>query len=105
MRQAQIDAGDRKDGLTSDEREEVARLRNQVKQPEMEREILQKQRPGSLGKVWNRSDLWIHEGVPGQVSGLHDEPHIESFGERLLCMDEANAIGACAVRHPARRPD
>jgi len=42
VRQAQLDAGDRKDGLTTDERQEIARLRKRVKQLEMEREILSK---------------------------------------------------------------
>jgi transposase len=42
VRQAQFDAGDRKDGLTSDERQEIARLCKRVTQLEMEREIRSK---------------------------------------------------------------
>ena len=42
VRQAQLVAGDRKDGLTSDERQEIARLRKRVTQLKMEREILSK---------------------------------------------------------------
>jgi len=42
VRQAQLDAGHRKDALTTDERQEIARLRKRVKQLEMEREILSK---------------------------------------------------------------
>ena len=42
VKQSQLDSGDRKDGLTSDERIEMARLRKRVKQLEMEREILSK---------------------------------------------------------------
>lgn len=40
--QADIDEGRRDDGLTSDEREEVRRLRREVKQLRLEREILAK---------------------------------------------------------------
>jgi transposase len=40
--QAQRDVGERKDGLTSAEREELARLRRENKQLRMEREILSK---------------------------------------------------------------
>ncbi len=42
VRQAQLNNGDRRDGLTSDEHAEMARLRKRVKQLEMEREILSK---------------------------------------------------------------
>lgn len=42
VRQAQLDAGRRKDGLTSVEREELTRLRRENRQLKMEREILAK---------------------------------------------------------------
>ena len=42
VRQAGIDDGDRDDGLTSAEREELRRLRREVKQLRQERDILSK---------------------------------------------------------------
>ena len=42
IKQAELDAGERQDGLSSPEREELARLRRENKQLRLEREILAK---------------------------------------------------------------
>ena len=42
IKQAEIDEGQRSDGLTTDEKQELARLRREIKQLRMEREILAK---------------------------------------------------------------
>lgn len=42
VKQAEIDTGERPDGLTTDEKQELARLRRENKQLRMEREILAK---------------------------------------------------------------
>jgi transposase len=42
VRQAERDEGRRQDGLTAPEREEIARLRREVRQLRLEREILSK---------------------------------------------------------------
>ena len=41
-KQTQLDAGERRDGLTSEEREELRRLRRDVRRLEQERDILKK---------------------------------------------------------------
>jgi transposase len=48
--QADRDEGRREDGLTTVEREELNRLRRENRQLKLEREILSKPRPGSLGR-------------------------------------------------------
>jgi len=42
VKQTQLDAGERRDGLTSEEREELRRLRRDVRRLEQERAILKK---------------------------------------------------------------
>jgi transposase len=42
VKQVEIDDGDRQDGLSSEEREELRHLRREVKQPRQERDILSK---------------------------------------------------------------
>jgi transposase len=42
IRQTQLDAGERRDGLTSEEHAELRRLRRDVRRLEQEREILKK---------------------------------------------------------------
>jgi transposase len=42
VKQAQLDAGEREDGLTTEERSELRSLRREVKRLKLEREILEK---------------------------------------------------------------
>jgi transposase len=42
LRQEQLDRGEREDGLITDEREELRKLRRQVRELEQEREILKR---------------------------------------------------------------
>jgi transposase len=42
VKQVQLDSGERRDGLTSDEREELRRLRRENRRLEQERDILKK---------------------------------------------------------------
>jgi transposase len=42
LRQEQLDRGERADGLTSDDQEELRKLRRQVRELEQEREILKR---------------------------------------------------------------
>ena len=42
VKQAQLDAGERQDGLTTDEKTEIAQLRREVKRRKQEQEILKK---------------------------------------------------------------
>ncbi len=50
LKQAELDAGERHDGLTSTERAKLARLRRENKQLRLEREILAKAVAGSHGR-------------------------------------------------------
>ncbi len=58
IKQADLDAGKRTDGLRSEERAELFMLRKKVNQLTIEREILSKAAPGSLGRPrYCRRDL------------------------------------------------
>ena len=73
VKQADRDEGLRSDGLTSAEREEVRRLRREVKQLKIEREILNKPQPGSRGRPTRcHRGIRVREHASGHVSGADD---------------------------------
>lgn len=76
LKQADRDDGRRHDGLTTAERQELVRLRREIKQVRLEREILahrpgvlrEKPPPGSHGRPTpSRPSLRVREGEPGEV--------------------------------------
>ena len=95
--QRERDAGERDDGLSSDEREDLRRLRRENKQLRIERDILKKQRPGSHGRATrSRSGVRVREGKPGRVVGAYDMPSAGSLRQRLLRLGAPQTVSARA---------
>ena len=83
LRQAERDEGKRSDGLTTAEREELRRLKREVRTLREERAILAKPRPGSRRKpARSRPGLRVRERAPGPTSGGHDVPGAEGLHQR-----------------------
>jgi transposase len=103
VQQADRDDGRRQDGLTTAERQELARLRRENKQLRLEREILshrpdglrEKPRPGSRGRPARcPTGLRVREDEPGQLSHHHHVPPAGRLPQRLLRLAPAAARAA-----------
>src|SRR4029077_13903539 len=93
-------------GLTTAEREELSRLRRENRQLRLEREILSKGRPGSLGRrTRSHRRVPVRERSPGRLSNRHDVPSAGCLLQRLSCVGEAAAVAALEDRRGADRGD
>ncbi len=93
--QGEHDTGQRSDGLNSEERQELRRLRRENKQLRIERDILKKQRLGSLGRATrSRRGIPVREGESGRLAGAHRLPGAGSLPQRLLRMGGSRTVGA-----------
>ena len=91
--QSELDDGTRSDGLTTDERAELAKLRRENARRRKSERFCQKPRPGSLRRrTRNRTDLHVRESASGRVLDTHDVPRAGSLSERLLRMAIARDV-------------
>jgi putative transposase len=100
VERARADRTGGRTGLTSVERDELAKLRKENRELRMERDILKKPRPSSRStKRKVRLDCHGEGHVPaaGALSGLG------RHAQRLLCLAATSAVGPRASRRRARR--
>lgn len=97
LKQADVDNGRRTGGLTSDEQVELRRLRREVRQLKLEREIQEEPRPGLLGRPGRcPSRIRIRESNSGHVCGAVALPHLGVSPRLVLRVAPPWAVGAGA---------
>ena len=94
VKQAERDEGTRPDGLSTDEREELARLRRENQTLRMEREILLRRRPlFSPGKpASRRRDLRADRGREDELPGGVDVPDAGGEPHQLSRLGASRAV-------------
>jgi transposase len=103
VKQAKIDRGKGlTGGLMTEERDELRRLRKEVRELKMEREILKKRRPSSRGKT---RKVRVYPRGEGQFSDHIAVPSASRVDQRILCVGEAKAIGASRRKRSPHRRD
>ncbi len=107
VRQADVDAGRRHDGLTTGEREELRRLRAENRTLRMERDLLKKPRSSSprtaIGVGERNGRVQVHRRGEDLVP---DRVHVPAAGRVygwLLRVETAAAVAASWYRRAAQR--
>jgi Transposase len=98
IKQDQLDAGERQDGLTTSEREELRGLRKQIRELEAEREILNAPWLSSYGRaIRGEHGVPPDRGGEQAPTGLPPVPGARRYALGVLC------VAALARLRPADR--
>ena len=107
IRQHEIDEGER-EGLTTDEREELSKLRREVRTLKQERDFLKKARSAlATSSLQGRKGLGellqAHRGGEDELPRPSHVPHAGGFEERLLRLERPSAFQKESRGHSPHR--